>query len=324
MDLKRRTLTALLLGIGLFFAIPLAYAAGQERGGQLKKVRVSYSSQAAIFAPAVIAQQKGFYQEEGFQVEMIRIRGDASVMAALAGEIDYMLGAGSAFSASLRGVPLKIVMLFYDRPFQVLVTQPEIKAIQALKGKVIALNSLEGAAAVTVKRVLKAGGLDPDADASYVAIGGTDLRYMALKTKKVYGAALDLPYNKLAQREGFSLFPITGFHSVSVGVAVTERKLKDQASEVLRFLRATLKGLRYFRENKSGSLPILAKFLSTSDAVLVELSHDGTRELTTDHGMVSDEFQRAAVQEMREILKVGGDETRPVFDFSLLRSIVIE
>jgi ABC-type nitrate/sulfonate/bicarbonate transport system substrate-binding protein len=56
---------------------------------QLKKVRFSTTGISVSELPFKVAQLKGFYCEEGLDVEMILIRGAVGMQALLGGSVDY-------------------------------------------------------------------------------------------------------------------------------------------------------------------------------------------------------------------------------------------
>src|SRR5215216_3092625 len=63
-------------------------------------------------APIYVAQEKGYYQEQGLEIEFSRMQGGGEMIAPLAsGQVDAAIGAPSAglFNAIARDVPLRIV-----------------------------------------------------------------------------------------------------------------------------------------------------------------------------------------------------------------------
>src|ERR1044071_10392630 len=62
---------------------------------QLKKIRFSTSSIAVTEMQFRIAQMKGFYREEGIDLETVLIRGSVGMQALIGGSGDYASAAGS-------------------------------------------------------------------------------------------------------------------------------------------------------------------------------------------------------------------------------------
>src|ERR1044071_5463527 len=88
--------------IGVVLAAVLIVPTGSS--GQLKKVRFSVSTIAVAELPFKLAQLKGFYREEGLDVEMILIRGAVGVQALIGKSVDYSSASGALVAAGVRGL----------------------------------------------------------------------------------------------------------------------------------------------------------------------------------------------------------------------------
>ena len=78
--------------------------------------------------PFKIAQAKGFYREEGLDVEMILIRGALGVTALLGGSVDYTTASGSIIAAAVRGIGVKLALIIDAKPAFELVSEPQVRA----------------------------------------------------------------------------------------------------------------------------------------------------------------------------------------------------
>ena len=74
---------------------------------QLKKVRFSTTGISISELPFKVAQLKGFWREEGLDVETILIRGAVGMQALLGGSVDYTSASGSTIAAAVRGLPVR-------------------------------------------------------------------------------------------------------------------------------------------------------------------------------------------------------------------------
>jgi len=82
-----------------------------------------------------------------------------------------------------------------------------------------------------------------------------------------------------------------------------------------KFLRATLKGLKYFRTNREGSAKIMAKYMSLP-------YEDASIPFYVSDGMISEDFQDKVLD--FELKAIGTDKRIPrdaVFDFSIMKSL---
>src|SRR4029078_12484169 len=111
---------------------------------QLRKVRFSVSAPSIAELPFRIAQIKNFYREEALDVEVIFIRGAVGMQALLGGSVDFTSASGSTIAAAVRGIPVKLVFISSSKPQFELVSQPQIKSVQELKGKIVGISSRGG------------------------------------------------------------------------------------------------------------------------------------------------------------------------------------
>ena len=110
-----------------FLVLILFILASEPAHAQLKKIRFSTTSIAITEMQFRIAQLKGFYREEGIDVETILIRGSVGMQALIGGSVDYASAAGSIIAAGVRGAPVRLVLIVNAKPQFDLVGRPEIK-----------------------------------------------------------------------------------------------------------------------------------------------------------------------------------------------------
>jgi hypothetical protein len=145
------------------------------------KIRIGYPDFNSSTFTLPLAQMRGFFQEEGLEAELIRVRSAVAIPALTSGEIDYHTVVSPALAAALRGIPVRLVACFTPGLTTVIIARPEFKRIQDLKGKTIGLNSIGGGLESTVRMMLKHYGIDPDKDVKFLATGTVDTRFAALK-----------------------------------------------------------------------------------------------------------------------------------------------
>jgi ABC-type nitrate/sulfonate/bicarbonate transport system substrate-binding protein len=118
--MNHRFVTTLILALFVFGPLPAS--------AQLKKVRLSMPTVAITEVPFKIAQAKGFYREEGLDVEMIVIRGALGVTALLGGSVDYTTASGSIIAAAIRGIGVKLLLLIESKPGFDLVSDSAVRS----------------------------------------------------------------------------------------------------------------------------------------------------------------------------------------------------
>jgi len=93
----------------VWLAAILSVTAVSSLSAQLRKMRFSVSAASIAEVPFRIANIKGFYRDEGLDVEVIFIRGAVGMQALLGGSVDYTSASGSTIAAAVRRLPVKLV-----------------------------------------------------------------------------------------------------------------------------------------------------------------------------------------------------------------------
>jgi ABC-type nitrate/sulfonate/bicarbonate transport system substrate-binding protein len=293
---------------------------------QLKKVRLSATSVAVTELQFRIALQKGFYRDEGLDVEIILIRGALGMQALLGGSVDYTSAAGSIIAAATRAVPVRLVLVVNSKPQFDLVGQPDMKSVAQLKGKFIGISSRGGAVDLLTQLILTQHGLTPNKDATLLVIGAPEELVLALKTGRIAACLLTQPRQQMLYREGFTRLAYSGDYFSSYptgGVGTTEEKIKNNPAEVLGFVRASLKGLQYFAQHRGESIEIISKYLGIKDRSLAAEVYDLQVSRLGGLSYFDDAWQRGAIDFTKKSMGVT-KEVAPsqVFDFSFAEKVL--
>ena len=105
-------------------ALIVCAAARLAEAQTLKKIRIASKAPGESLVPYTISQRLGFYQEEGFDVDVIVTRGTVTTQVVVSGAVDY--GNGGSIPAMLGGARMKILQVSTDKPSQYLVVSPKI------------------------------------------------------------------------------------------------------------------------------------------------------------------------------------------------------
>ena len=232
----------------LFLASILFIATASPLSAQLKKVRFSVSAASIAEVPFRIAHIKGFYREEGLDVEMIFIRGAVGMQALLGGSVDYTSASGSTIAAAVRGIPVKLVFIASAKPQFDLVAQSQIRSVQDLKGKLVGISSRGGAIDLLTQLIVQKNGLTPNKDVTSIVVGGQEDTVLALRAGRIAAALLTPPRPLILQREGFNRIGYSGDYMPtypSGGIGVTDEKLKSSSNDVLAFVKGSVRGLQF-------------------------------------------------------------------------------
>jgi ABC-type nitrate/sulfonate/bicarbonate transport system substrate-binding protein len=177
------------------------------------------------------ALEKGFYREEGLDVRPIQAGMLPGIQGLVGGSFDFSQILGQGAGAILRGVPLKIVMVFDTRPLNWLYSRKEIRSLQDLKGgKQIAVSSFGAALDQMTRDLLPRRGIDPQKDVVLRAIEPTPSRLAALMSGAVDAAVVNQMDRIVAKKNGFNelLFYGDDLEFVTAGAVTTEKNLAQR------------------------------------------------------------------------------------------------
>ena len=310
--------------IGLNFLVVLLILFSLGAVGQAKSVKVSVPAHSVSHIAFYAAKDRGYYREEGLDVDLILMNAAVAVRALIGGDVDFTTVGGSGVPPILRGAPLRFVFLGFSRPIHWLYAKPEIQDVKGLKGKKVATSSIGSASDLLLKAVLKRDGLEGGQNLSIISIGVLSTRYAALVSGTIDATPLTFPWNLMAEEAGFRElvnFTKQDFMDISGSIIVPEALSRSEPALVEKFTRATLKGLLYARENRAGIIPALARNLRIKEDMAGKI-YDLSRPAMTLDGTVSREAEKRIVDDA--LGRVGLKESPPldrVFDFSLVRKI---
>ncbi len=67
------------------------------------RIRIGYPDPSGSFLTLPLGEKAGFFQKEGFQPELIRIRSTVALAALVSGEIDYQSVVAPGIAAAIAG-----------------------------------------------------------------------------------------------------------------------------------------------------------------------------------------------------------------------------
>jgi ABC-type nitrate/sulfonate/bicarbonate transport system substrate-binding protein len=293
---------------------------------QLKKVRFSTTGISISELPFKVAQLKGFWREEGLDVETILIRGAVGMQALLGGSVDYTSASGS-IAAAVRGLPVKLVFISSAKPQFELISQPQIKSVQELKGKIVGISSRGGSNDLMMQMILQKNGLAPNKDVTTLIIGAQEETVIALRTGRIAAALITPPRNFILQRDGFNRIAYSGDYMTTYangGIGVTDEKIKTNPAEVLAFVRGTIKGLQFSMKNRAEMVKIMPGYLGIKDPALIDQLYDLYLTRQSIDGSVDENWMKGAIEFTQKTLGAATKEVAPsqVFDFSFAQKAV--
>jgi NitT/TauT family transport system substrate-binding protein len=313
-----------LLGSAVLFAAQMA-AAGKSAFAA-ERVTIATPSRGLFEFPVVVAMRKGFFKDEGIEVEKVQMQPALGVKALMTGDVGYLLAWGSALRAAVTGVPIKAVVGFAGRPLHVLIARPEIKSPKDLKGKVIGVDSVAGTVDYLSRVALRHFGMEPDKDVTLVVTGESPTRLLALRAGSIDATPIDVAFAVKAEDEGFGRLIYLGdiIELPLSGLAVMDAKLQSQRQQVKSVVRAGVRGARFMKQNRMETIQMLSDYLRITPAQAAK-AYDASINSFTDNGMISDKGVQLDVKLTKERLKITKDiPLTQLVDWSVVREIQAE
>jgi ABC-type nitrate/sulfonate/bicarbonate transport system substrate-binding protein len=316
------------VGALLLLLTCLSHSAWSQESTGLKKIRIGMPNRGVPNLGLMAAHRYGFFRTQGLDAELIVMRPSISLQTLVAGDLDFSTVLASAARASVNGLPLRIVMtLTVGQDFS-LVVRPDIRRIEDLKGRTLAVSGVGEFTDVGARLVLKKYGLAPEVDVKLRALfGNHPLRLSALQAGQIDGTVMSMPYNKMAVKMGFR--ELVHLREVvktpQGGLVATVQKIRSEPDLVLRSIKAALMANRFLKENKGEFTKLLAKESGIHDPVVAGLVHEEAVKLFSDNGLVSDDAMQEFIANSKEALKVSREvSASEVADFSFARRAVNE
>ena len=176
--MERRTFLAGASALTLAGALP-GEASAQKAGAPEKaKVTLGVGGKPLLYyLPLTIAERRGFFKEEGLDVEINDFGGGAkSLQALIGGSVDVVTGAYEhTIRMQAKGQDILAVCELGRFPAIVIGVKTEkageIKSIADLKGRKVGVTAPGSSTAITMQYALVKAGLRPN-DVAYIGIGG--------------------------------------------------------------------------------------------------------------------------------------------------------
>jgi NitT/TauT family transport system substrate-binding protein len=269
--------------------------------------------------PLYLAQTKSLFKAEALEVELIQMNPRLGATAVVNGDVSFATPFVSTFRGILQGFPLKLVFVHLKKAPYYVMTRPEIKDVQQLKGKRLGVATIRGADQLNAEELLQAKGFNPNL-LQAVAIGDGPLRMQALISGAVDAICVAPPHDLMLKRMNYPA--LAGPPEIGLpvaGIFAADRLVRENPQLVRRTIKALLRAHHYILQNKQESIDVLLKWLP-QPADVAEHSYEAELKTLTRDGQMTDAELNALIDRL-------GDKKRPldeIRDFSFARQAVKE
>jgi NitT/TauT family transport system substrate-binding protein len=248
---------------------------------QMAKVAIGYSGISADQLVIWVAKDAGIFAKNNIDAQTVYFSGGTtSVTAMIAGDTPLIQASGPGIvSAGLAGADPVYVAGGITTLDYWLMTQPEIKTAEQLKGGTIAVARFGGAADFVARYALARLGLNPGKDVTIVQTGSTPERLAAMESRRVSGSTLVPPAMFTAQKKGFHLLADVaslGLAYQHQGGVTTKKYLREHPEVVRNFVKSYIEAVHRLKTDRALGLKIAAKYLRLEDKELLQRTYESS------------------------------------------------
>jgi NitT/TauT family transport system substrate-binding protein len=264
---------------------------GLSFGACAQSTSLAVPTLSLTFAHTFIAEDKGFWKEEGLEVKLPSIAGVGATNAVLAGSVDFTNTTAASFlRANAKGqrlvalantldkVQIEIVLgKEFASKFDLDPKRPAEQRGRSLKGARIAVDAVNSVVHGYVRYAARRAGLDPERDLTIAPMQPPSM-LAALKAGRIDGYAMSRPWPTMATHEGLATVVVTGpggdfpeLNPFNYNLIITRPGFCVEKADVCRKLvNGLVKAMRFMQEQPNEALALLRKRFDKTEPALLE------------------------------------------------------
>jgi NitT/TauT family transport system substrate-binding protein len=260
-------------------AMALSLLASARGARSQEKIRVGQGSVSLQSGLMYIAKDRGLFAKYGLVPEIIYIPGGSiNVQVLVSGGLDLsQLSGAPGTAANIEGADIIYILGLLDKLNYQLVTRPEVKSIEQLKGKKLGVSRFGSSADFGLRALLKRVGIDPAKEVTILQIGDEPSRVAAIVSGNIDGTVANAPFGIEAERLKLNVIADSvkmGIPFFNTGLLGSKRYLDKQEGKVLNFLRAYLEAIKILKTEREYSVKALSQFTRVQNLKAVQEGYD--------------------------------------------------
>lgn len=271
------------------FAFVVLIAPVAPSRAEMEKTTVALPALAIVFLSAYIAEDAHLYEKEGLDVKTVFITGVGAFNAVISGSADFSNSSGLSFNrAAAHGQRMLAIANTLDRlPMEIVLRKDVADALkfdpkaplamraQALKGRTMAVDSINSIVHAYLRVIAKAGGMDPD-QLSVTPLQPADM-LGAFDRKAIDGFSNGPPWPQKVETDGTGVFIAggiqgdpPGINPLAFNVIVTRPQYcKDNRSICTKMGHAMIAAANFIQDHPDETLAFIKKrFNQVGDAAV--------------------------------------------------------
>ncbi|TAJ85782.1 transporter substrate-binding domain-containing protein, partial [bacterium] len=247
--------------------------------GAGEKLIVAWSAVAGSQAVPWITKEAKLFEKYGLDVTLIYIDGGSkATQTVLSGDVPIaQIGGNSPLAARLRGGDITMIAGLANVLAYSLVTGPDIKRPEDLKGKKLAVSRFGSNSDYATRKILTKWGLRPDRDVAVVQIpGGQPTRLATVQNGQVAGMVAQPPVTNLARKYRLNILAEPedfGSAYPTTPISAAGAFLRDKRETARKFMKALVEGIYVYKTQKDFSKKVIANYMRVGDLEAVDDSY---------------------------------------------------
>ncbi|HLG71992.1 MAG TPA: ABC transporter substrate-binding protein [Chloroflexota bacterium] len=255
-----------------------AGASAGAASGQTIAIKSGYTTTSATEVPFWVAQEGGYFVQNGLDVTISFVASGAPILAAIeSGDLPVSQAGGQEIvNAEVNGSSAVLVGGFGHKPTNSIICSPSITKPEDLKGKTIGVSGIGAISHVAGQLAVQKLGLQ--GQVNFLATGGLPETLASIKTGKVDCGMLSPPQTFQAVQEQ-GLREVVDVSKLDVStpnamVATTRAYAKDHGDIVDKYLRAMIQGVHRAYTDKPFTVQTIVKYAKITDPNLASKTYD--------------------------------------------------
>jgi NitT/TauT family transport system substrate-binding protein len=289
----------------LLFIAVLCSALGAKADVSAQELRsILYGTTASpAHLPVWVAKDAGYFEKNGINLEPVQVRGGSLItLAILTGDLPFSgAGAESVIAARASGGDIILLACPVDTDPVYLITRPEIKSAQDLKGLASAVTRYGSTTHFYLRAALKHVGLNPDKDMTILQLGAGPEMVIALDRGAIAAAALTTRYAiPFLQRGWPVLVDLSHTDLVYPSSCVTSSRafIRAEPKTTHDFLRAYVAGIHLIKKDLRFAEKSFAKWMREKDVTIVKKTVEAYARVFKPAPIVPDKGIQNVIQDL--------------------------
>lgn len=257
-------------------------------GAELKKIKAGHIATAEHLL-YFVAQEKGFFKQEGLDVKLFRFANSGEGLSAVkAGKLDVgFFGTAAPLSYIAKGAEFTI---FGGGGGEgaALITKPEkaayYRSLKNLRGATVGVVRL-ATGDVVFRAALREAGVNWRKDVVFKEFDSPAAVLEAVKKGNLDAGVVWAPFYTIAEKQGLQVAVYSSDlikrHTCCRQVALTET-VKDRREDFQKFLIALLRAYKFYQTNRNETVDVVAKYVQIDKNVIYKSIYDGHMNVDPD------------------------------------------